>query len=66
MHGSGLQSNVDSLKVLFGTPDDLKFRSCMTLFAVASLRPDSLFHQALARWSDGPDVNTLDLLRASQ
>ncbi len=42
-----------SLHALFGSPDDLKFRSSMTLFAVADGRADSEFSAALARWCDG-------------
>jgi uncharacterized protein (DUF1810 family) len=47
---------------IFGTPDDLKFRSSMTLFAaVAPAEP--LFEQALARFFGGrPDDTTLALL----
>jgi uncharacterized protein (DUF1810 family) len=47
---------------IFGTPDDLKFRSSMTLFAaVAPAEP--LFEQALARFFSGrPDETTLALL----
>jgi len=48
---------------IFGSPDDLKFRSCMTLFAqVAPQEP--LFGQALGRFYGGkPDASTLALLR---
>lgn len=48
---------------IFGTPDDLKFRSCMTLFA--QLVPDEpVFKQALERFFAGkPDESTLELLR---
>lgn len=48
---------------LFGTPDDLKFRSCMTLFHRAA--PDeALFDDALRRFFDGkPDTLTDALLR---
>ena len=51
-----------SLRTIFGTPDDLKFRSCMTLFATVA--PDEpLFGQALALFCDGqPDAQTLALL----
>lgn len=47
---------------IFGSPDDLKFRSCMTLFhAVAPEEP--AFQQALARYFDGqPDEKTIALL----
>jgi uncharacterized protein (DUF1810 family) len=47
---------------IFGSPDDLKFKSCMTLFA--QLAPDEpVFKQALARFfGDQPDQTTLKLL----
>ena len=47
---------------IFGSPDDLKFWSCMTLFAqVASKEP--VFSQALERFFGGqPDERTLELL----
>ena len=50
-----------SLSALFGSPDDLKFRSSMTLFAVAS--PDGPYKAALDFWCDGlPDHRTVELL----
>jgi uncharacterized protein (DUF1810 family) len=47
---------------IFGSPDDLKLRSCMTLFReVAPEQP--LFGQVLQRFYDGqPDRRTLELL----
>ncbi len=44
---------------IFGRPDDLKFRSSLTLFAAVA--PDNrLFPQAIARFfPDGPDPETL-------
>jgi uncharacterized protein (DUF1810 family) len=55
-------SGAPSLRSLFGAPDDLKFRSCMTLFAVAA--PEGPYQSALERWCGGePDRRTLDLLR---
>jgi uncharacterized protein (DUF1810 family) len=47
---------------IFGSPDDLKFRSCMTLFAAVA--PDEpAFRRALARFFDAePDRQTLALL----
>ncbi|MBO9623446.1 MAG: DUF1810 domain-containing protein [Sphingomonas sp.] len=51
-------------EALFGYPDDLKFRSCMTLFerAAADAHP---FAEALARLCDGErDAVTLRLLEA--
>lgn len=47
---------------IFGSPDDLKFRSCLTLFAAAA-PADPLFSRALATFYAGvPDPLTLDLL----
>ncbi|MDE3176125.1 MAG: DUF1810 domain-containing protein [Pseudomonadota bacterium] len=37
---------------IFGTPDDLKFQSCMTLFALADPTEQS-FREALAKYFDG-------------
>jgi len=46
---------------IFGPPDDLKFRSCMTLFAQATGEP--VFARALDKYFDGqPDPGTLELL----
>lgn len=38
---------------IFGSPDDLKFRSSMTLFDQAS--PDGIFRAALDKYFDGKD-----------
>ena len=52
-----------SLREIFGTPDDLKFCSSMTLFALAAGQPDSIFEQALQRYCGGkPDQQTLGLV----
>jgi len=49
---------------IFGSPDDLKLRSCATLFAAVS-PPGSPFHRLLARYFDGePDPRTIALLEA--
>ena len=51
-----------SLSLILGFPDDLKFRSSMTLFAELA-EPGSPFHSALAKYCDGkPDPKTLELL----
>ncbi|MEO7057199.1 MAG: DUF1810 domain-containing protein [Caldimonas sp.] len=48
---------------IFGSPDDLKLRSCMTLFD-AAVPADHAFRSVLARFYDGaPDAATLALLR---
>ena len=55
-----------SVAAIFGHPDDLKFRSSMTLFAqVADV--DSLFHQALNQYFHGIlDDWTLSLMDSKQ
>jgi uncharacterized protein (DUF1810 family) len=46
---------------IFGSPDDMKFRSCITLFAQASA--DDIFVRALQKYFRGvPDQMTLDRL----
>lgn len=46
----------------FGSPDYLKFRSCMTLF-MATTTNNALFKNALIKYFDGqPDQKTLDIL----
>jgi len=47
---------------IFGSPDDLKLRSCLTLFAEVA-GGDSVFDRALRQYFGGqPDPATLDLL----
>lgn len=57
-----LRSDATSLRELFGSPDDLKFCSSVTLFSLAA--PDSnLFQRALDRWCDRQqDETTKQLL----
>ena len=45
------QPECDALK-LFGRPDDLKFRSCMTLFAIAD-ESEPVFQQVLDKFYQG-------------
>ncbi len=53
-----------SAHAIFGSPDDLKFRSSMTLFARA-VPGEPVFAEALARYFDGvPDPRTLAKLGA--
>ena len=49
---------------ILGSPDDLKFRSCLTLFAQATSNSADrmLFEQALHQFYEGPDPRTLQLL----
>lgn len=53
-----------SIEDIFGYPDDLKFRSCMTLFAHASNEP--CFRQALDKFFGGEeDAETVKRLQPS-
>jgi uncharacterized protein (DUF1810 family) len=46
---------------IFGYPDDLKFRSCVTLFAQASRPENQVFQEALKKYFNGiPDKATMD------
>jgi uncharacterized protein (DUF1810 family) len=50
-----------SINAILGAPDDVKFRSSMTLFAAVSNEP--IFEEALARYFAGEhDRATLDIL----
>jgi len=52
-----------TVEKIFGYPDDLKFRSSMTLFAAVS-EAGSVFHQALGKYFGGePDSLTEERLR---
>jgi uncharacterized protein (DUF1810 family) len=55
-----LELEAGSLHEIFGSPDDLKFQSSMTLF-----EPTSVFYRALDRWCGGAlDPQTVKLLEA--
>ncbi len=52
-----------SIGDIFGDPDDMKFRSCMTLFARADA-PGSVFDKALGKYFGGEaDALTLEKLK---
>ncbi len=56
-----VQRNANAYEIL-GSPDDMKFRSCMTLFSVAS-PSETVFQQALATFFAGKaDESTVKLL----
>lgn len=53
-----------SVSEIFGYPDDLKFKSSMTLFSAVSDK--SVFREALAKFfDDEADENTLKILKIS-
>lgn len=55
-----------SIPQILGSPDDLKFRSCMTLFQRAE-PGEALFADALRKYFDGaPDARTLELLQVAR
>lgn len=57
-----LDMNGRSAEEIFGYPDHLKFRSCMTLFLTAAT-DNALFKSALFKYFNGkPDQSTLDIL----
>jgi uncharacterized protein (DUF1810 family) len=57
-----LDVNGRSAEEVLGYPDNLKFRSCMTLFLTAAT-DNALFKDALLKYFDGkPDQSTLDIL----
>jgi uncharacterized protein (DUF1810 family) len=53
-----------SAEEIFGSPDDLKLRSSMTLFARAADDPD-VFTAVLDRYYAAPDPHTLNLIAGS-
>ena len=58
-----LDSGDNSLRDIFGYPDDLKFISSMTLFSATNQAP-KIFQQALQKFNAGqPDPLTLALLK---
>jgi uncharacterized protein (DUF1810 family) len=62
-----LASQSPALHAIFGSPDDLKFRSCMTLFSLVADDPDNPFRLALDRWCGGrPDEQTLALIEPTR
>ena len=60
---AALDCGETSLRRIFGSPDDMKFRSSMTLFSLAAGRGDSLFDRALDIFCEGRrDERTLALM----
>ena len=58
-----LAARPKSALAILGKPDDMKFRSCTTLFSRVKNAPE-VFSRALEEFYDGPDQVTLDLLNA--
>jgi uncharacterized protein (DUF1810 family) len=51
-----LELETGSLNEIFGSPNDVKFQSSMTLFAVAAADPASAFHQRSIAGAAGPSI----------
>ena len=65
---TGLVNNVEgkSLRQIFGSPDDMKFHSSVTLFSLIEPR-DSAFERALSKYFDGElDERTIAILGVGQ
>jgi uncharacterized protein (DUF1810 family) len=61
--GAVLNLNGRSANDIFGSPDDMKLKSCATLFTLVS-PDDSVFHRIIEEYFDGSlDKNTLELVR---
>jgi len=57
-----LLSDKDNATEIFGFPDDVKLKSCMTLFASIS-KADSVFHLVIKKFfNDKPDEKTLNII----
>jgi len=57
------QAGGRSIEQIFGSPDDLKFHSSMTLFARAAPDDEQVFDEALRKYFGGqPDPATLERL----
>jgi len=57
------QISETTIQEIFGSPDDMKFRSCMTLFSRAD-GDDGIFQEALNKFFSGkPDELTLERIR---
>ena len=62
--GEVLALDATTAHAVFGSPDDLKWRSCLTLFEAVAPRA-AVFGTALSRFYDGErDARTLQLLRS--
>ena len=59
---AALATNASTANRIFPPPDDMKLRSCATLFAEVA-EPGSVFHQVLDRfWAGEPDSRTVEML----
>ena len=59
-----LLQDTNNANLIFGSPDDMKLHSCMTLFAIADENnPDNVFEKVLAKYFKGKyDRRTEEIL----
>lgn len=58
-----LKLKEDNANKIFGSPDDMKLQSCMTLFSIADNHPDNIFEEVLCKFYNGkPDDRTVKIL----
>ena len=58
-----LQQNHYDAYLIFGSPDDLKLKSCLTLFAIAEEEKNNIFRKALEVYFQGiTDPRTVEML----
>ena len=59
-----LEHDTNNARLIFGSPDDLKLYSCMTLFAIVDEEnPDNVFVKVIAKYFMGKyDRNTVHIL----
>jgi len=58
-----LALNENNANRVFGSPDDLKLKSSMTLFATIEVSPENIFQKVLEKFFNGQaDDNTLNLI----
>ena len=59
-----LALNENNANKVFGSPDDLKLKSSMTLFAAVNISEENVFRAVLDKFFNGePDNNTLALIK---
>lgn len=62
-----LPARAPSLNAILGSPDDMKFRSSMTIFALAANAEKTVYRSNLDRWLEGRlDQGTVDIIRQEE
>jgi len=62
-----LNLNQDNANLIFGSPDDFKLKSCMTLFAQIDENQNNVFRKVIDKFFSGSfDNKTINYLKKSQ